>query len=760
MKEPIVTLTLIQSVLSSVSLVLFNCILKKITKNRKIIVLFTFLFLINFSQIVFTVSIETYIIAQFFLIIMWYFIISKLGKKMTWIDYTLLITLGIGALSITLTNYAQYIIGAFFLIYSKDKRLESITKYVLCLLTTLSVSILLSEVQSIIWPTAPLFFHQNILNLLSGSSEETLYISKIITISNFKNVLNSNFSYLLYFFNIAKPGNGIYITFVNSKITDIISILLFVLFVCLNITYISKKRKAILSDNLYLALLFTYLFNFGLHLIYGNTICFLYTCHYQFVMLLITAYILSELDCIKNNGYLLIIILISILCGRTIVKLIMIFTKTYAPIEYFRIAPLAIVVIALLLLITICLIKKKKIMLFLFLIVTSLGCIAHITINKKANENELSDYNKYSLLLKKYENQLKNFKNEYYIKTFSNYRKKMKVFFLGMATENKFLYKDGKIIRIKDNEIVYSFKYDKEVIVPNKFTIYLENKKEKALIYEDENGIFIKNGKSIKALYEREKPINLPDFTGNKYSEVLRVLLQEILFNIDGAEPKPNIFGYKQAYYRDAMLATMVMEYTNNIEIIKPWAMSLNKVYDNSRSIDINEADNLGELMYILGACNIKKGKLVDKIIKEIDDIRTEDNAISGMVDGMIQKYYPTVVAIYGANKMGINLNLTKPVVDDGYAKLTWYTDKIASNNYQESKYYPYINWAFYHYAPYGSLYMLDELYPLSYEGGEAVGDYKIEKECMISEYYCENQVFISHLWHASEMFLYIIDNQ
>ena len=98
------------------------------------------------------------------------------------------------------------------------------------------------------------------------------------------------------------------------------------------------------------------------------------------------------------------------------------------------------------------------------------------------------------------------------------------------------------------------------------------------------------------------------------------------------------------------------------------------------------------------------------------------------------------------------------PEKDDGYAKLTWYYDnKIASNNNIESKYFPYLNWAFYHYSPYTPLYVLDEIYPLSYEADETNSNIIIENECFVSEYYCKEKVYLAHMWHASEMFLFLV---
>ena len=130
--DPLITITLIQCLMSSISLVVFYKMLKCITKNKMLICLFTFLFAVNFSQIIFTVSIETYIMAQFFLILMWYFFVKNKDKELQDFDYIFLILLGVGSIAITITNFFQFVIVAFFLIVRKkdfpfDK--DTIEKY-------------------------------------------------------------------------------------------------------------------------------------------------------------------------------------------------------------------------------------------------------------------------------------------------------------------------------------------------------------------------------------------------------------------------------------------------------------------------------------------------------------------------------------------------------------------------------------------------------------------------------------------------------
>ena len=150
---------------------------------------------------------------------------------------------------------------------------------------------------------------------------------------------------------------------------------------------------------------------------------------------------------------------------------------------------------------------------------------------------------------------------------------------------------------------------------------------------------------------------------------------------------------------------------------------------------------------------------MINRILKEINSKKDKNGYISGLVDGTNQTYYPTILAIFGAKKGGIETVLSMPTVDDGYARLTWYSDyKVVTKNEQNVSYFPYINLAFYHYSRYGKLYILDELYPLSYESGDDNPGYKVENECFISDFYCKKDLYLSHAWTASEMFLMLID--
>lgn len=760
-KNKIIVVLILQSLVAAMSLVLFFNILKKIGIKDKLNTVLTLLFGLSLGQIVFASNVETYIFAQLFLILLWLFTAYKIDKKLKYWDYIILILLGIGSLAVTITNFVQFIIAIFFLIFLNPKEEHKFFNSIFVIGISVTLAIVLADLQGIVWPSAPNFFTKGLTDILYGTSEEKKYIDLGLSFDKFLNVINSNFGFQFNLSNLKMMGTGLYLYFVKSMIINVISIIMSIAFLLINVKFIYDTRKDILKHKFYYAMLFVYLANFILHLFYGNTIAFLYICHYNFAIIIMLAYILNyykKNDITSDKIFYLLVGLISLLSLKSIITMFIALQPVFNSIEYFSKVP--VVLLALVFALLFLIIFKKKITKIISIILMIIILLAGWkTINYKEPQcYNCDEYQIYEKKFETYEKQLKDMKNSFSVRAYSEVDEPIGIFYFGMADRTKILYKNGKLINIKTKEIIKEFEYTDELIVPNEYTVVLKNNNTIYKIVENEKGIYLYTDGKEEVIVNGNKPINLPEFDDYKYSEILKVLHQEILFNIDGDTPKPNIFGYSSAWYRDSMLATMVLEETNNTSLFENWVRSINKIYDNSRDKNINEADNLGELLYIIGAVGVDRPDLINDILIEIDRLKDEDKTIGGMVDGIFQKYYPSVLAIYGAEKNNIKLDLNIPKKDDGYAKLTWYYPPIESHMEQVSSFYPYINWAFYHYANYGLLYVLDEIYPLSYEGGNTEEPGKVENECFVSEYYCNKNLYISHMWTASEIFLMLLE--
>ena len=534
-------------------------------------------------------------------------------------------------------------------------------------------------------------------------------------------------------------------------------------FFAINIYYMIKTKFKIKNDKYYYAMFLTFLGNFLFHLIYGNNISFIYTCHYNFLILLILAYIFYKLKIhiFDHKPFSIILVSVAILLSiKNIVQMFVILAPRYNPVTSISYLPIVITIIPILL-ICLLLFQKKHIRALSTIVAIILVFVAHYALNyKKPVEIDPDDvFTKYDASLTVYKNQLKELKNTYMVKNFLEPEESIGIFYFGMADRRKILYKDGKLIDIKTKEIIKDIPYTRELIVPNEYTVLLEDQDNNIYIIEENTeGIFLSKNGEKETLVESNHEIQLPEFDGKTYSEILKVLHQEVLFNIDGSEPKPNLIGYPQAFYRDAMVATMVLEETGNVHLLDDWLYSIDSIYDYSRSPEIKETDNLGELLYMIGATGVDRQDLVDEIMTEIENIRTEDFMISGYIDSLDQKYYPTAIALLGEKKLGLTPNLVLNNIDDGYGKLTWYYDNpsLVWGDFMDARLFPYLGWAQLHDTTYGMVYILDEIYPLSYEAGDPKPGYRAEPYCFVSEFYCENCTHISHIWDAAEKFLFM----
>ena len=755
----------LQCLLGSFNVLMIYLILKKIGLDKKKSLLLTIIFGFMSNQIVFTASIETYIFAQFFLMLLWLFTLYNIDKKFTLWKYIFITFLGVMSIAVTLTNFVQFIIACSLLtVFNKKLDKKLINRFVIygaILFCSFSIAVLLADSQLIVWKSSPNFYVKNVQDFRGHKSEENLYMS----MPNKDSVVNQFNVLFGDSFNIAslKWKYNTYLLFNHNIFTKVISILLGILFFVLNILFIIKDKFNFKKNKYYYALFLAFLFNFCFHLIYGNGISFIYTCHYNFIMIILIGYLIKEskLKIFDNNKINIAIVLLLIcLSIKNIIRMCIILRPRYIPVEYFSYTPILLLGIDLLL-ISLIIFRKKYLKLISLLLVILMIFGTHKLLNTKKVEvidkNDL--FKQYEVSLNKYKKQIIDMKNTYNVKYFIEPKEPIGIFYFGMGDRKKIVYKDGKLIDLKTKEIIKEVDYSDELIVPNEYSVLLKDKKDNVyLIEENEDGIFFSKNNDKEKIVESGKEIHLPEYDGMRYSEILKVLHQEVLFNIDGSEPRPNIIGYYKPFYRDAMVATMVLEDTDNVHLIADWVKNLDSIYDYARSSEIKEPDNLGELLYMIGATKVDRDDLVEEVLDEIENIRTEDNMIHGNIDSAEQKYYPTAIALFGEEKLGIKPNLSLGNIDDVYGKLTWYyhNPNMIWAQFIDAPLFPYLGWAQRHYTEHGLVYMLDEIYPLSYEAGTPKPGYKAEPYCFISEFYCENVTHISHLWDASEKYLFL----
>jgi hypothetical protein len=364
----------------------------------------------------------------------------------------------------------------------------------------------------------------------------------------------------------------------------------------------------------------------------------------------------------------------------------------------------------------------------------------------------------------KYRQQLAELKKEFRAVDMPDVR----FFLFGMGNRTKLLYKDGKLINAMNGKIIYAWQLKSQTIIPNDYRVNLETLSNIPVsIFENEEGVFIKENGKETLVEGTGTPVKLPSFGGYKYSEVLKVLHNEILINIVDSKPVPNIFVYKNPWRRDGAMMAMCLNKTGNMELIRNWILSLNDPYDRNNAGE-TEADNLGETLYLLSFFSDKNHPLVRQILAEIPKYEVKDingEYIKGRTDFHEAPVYQTKWLKYGLHALGIDNSYTIPQIQDNYSSLFWwdYKDsymKGTSDAYDEWKndFYPYIGWAADHFHGLKRNPVSNRDYPLTWETEASQADYK--GMAIIDDQYVRDKNSSPHTWHAAEVFLYLIENE
>ena len=324
-----------------------------------------------------------------------------------------------------------------------------------------------------------------------------------------------------------------------------------------------------------------------------------------------------------------------------------------------------------------------------------------------------------------------------------------------MGHREKTVYKDGKLARVADSSVLYSWDVQNEEFIFDKYTVILTLKSgETVKIYENCHGVYV-NDECIA-----RSELNLPDFEEYKYPKQLRILHHEILISFIGNKPVPNIYVYDKPWYRDGAMMALVLDKTGNIDLMREWAMSVSDIYDMNNKGN-REPDNLGQLAYVLSFFTDKENDTVKAILKEAEQIM-KNGILTGITDYNHHEIYSTLWLKYGLERLNIPTDFIKiPKEFDSYARMFWMdrseveTDTPYGNEYNE--WYPYLWWAVEHFMndPIDES-LLEIRYPMSWEICASEANY--ENIAPLSTEYAKNRCGAPHSWHAAEMFMYLIE--
>ncbi len=318
-----------------------------------------------------------------------------------------------------------------------------------------------------------------------------------------------------------------------------------------------------------------------------------------------------------------------------------------------------------------------------------------------------------------------------------------------------------KFILTKENDTKYKLiEYDtKKDILTNltiekidykNYTIFFNNNIK---IYENEYGIYIETEGQIETL-DDSIYINIPNFAGYEHEEQLKILFNEVMVNITEDGPKPNFIAYDGVWYRDACIVAKVLQETNNLEQIYTWINSIDKIYDEQNGV--KEADNLGQVLYLISLTKNKNQLIIEKVLQEAENLRTEDGYIDGFTDGNKHPVYQTKWLIYGMEELGIDSFYYKvPDIIDSYAELLWFYKEENTHKIKNNDRWQYLEFANLHYNK-SKINYRNTMYPISNEILPSKANF--ENMNLLNKNFSKAHIVTPHAWSASEMFLYLLD--
>lgn len=787
-KNGVLSIIIFSSIVSSLNVVGIYLFSTLFSKNNKLNIIIATIFGFCFSNIVFTVGIELYNLAALVLIYLWYFG-AKILKEQNKINkkyYLILYFLGIFTLGITITNYIVFLIVSLVLLLSKKVNFKNLV--VLNLAIIISCFLLVS-LQNIVYHSTPKlssYFQESL-------KEEADYTIKSLELQNIKNTFKGDYLNSIIasdLFVKEEIGNNV-LDF--QKVTKINLVVLAIFFGVIGFLIIKNFKSNFLLN---IGIILTILFNSILHTFYGNNATFLYSLHFLYLFFLLLIVNLSQKENNKLKHFLLLFTIYEIIFNLKSFNKLLMFVKNYIDasfwaqtfttkslVIFYSFIACFIVIFTILIYWQIkLLIKNRKSYLYISLIFTIIFMLSGFTLiettpsynklgfisiasEKERIQNEkdklLSKLEKiypkeikaYHKLTKEYNSLIK----DYNLQT-TDILNNDSYYFLGFAGRKKIIYLNGKLMNFDDKSVIHDFgKVKFDLVIPNIYTVIVvttDNHYYK--ITENSKGIYIND----KLIADTDVAIKLENFSNLKYQEVLKTLYGEILFNIKDGKIIPNILVYNKAWYRDAALGAMVLLNTNNLDLIESWILNETEIYDLQNKGN-KEPDNLGEMLYILALFDQKNDKLISKIKNEAKKIaQKNDNGyyLTGLTDYAAHTSYQNSWYKLAINKLGEKYEFSKDVPTTTYTSLAWWDpDGCLPSDYEAQTNYPYLDWAKGHCShDTHNIYVNSDVYPMSWESNASEAKY--QQMDILSSYYVDNRISPTHVWTASEMILFLLD--
>ncbi len=307
-------------------------------------------------------------------------------------------------------------------------------------------------------------------------------------------------------------------------------------------------------------------------------------------------------------------------------------------------------------------------------------------------------------------------------------------------------------------ETVQRWPVRREKFEPENYRVVLETDDGPVTLFEDEEAFWLEQKQDRLAL--SRSPVLLPDFARHPRADLLRALHAELLVNILPWGPVPNLWVYSRPWYRDAAMMALCFERTGNVDLLRPWIVSLRQPFDyNNRGLA--EPDNLGQALYLASLAGGAELPVVAAALKEAQGCR-QGNHLRGLSDFAEHPVYQTKWLKFGLKRLGLEDPYVIPQIADSYSALFWMDFKEQHVphprfNQEMLKNYPYLHWAeahFYGDPPPETLSASD--FPLTREVKASEADYS--RLGFLSPHWVEQRWSSPHTWHGAEIFLYYLE--
>jgi hypothetical protein len=336
-------------------------------------------------------------------------------------------------------------------------------------------------------------------------------------------------------------------------------------------------------------------------------------------------------------------------------------------------------------------------------------------------------------------------------------------FLFGMGKRAKLLYKAGSLVSATTGKVLQKWPAKTSTIVPPAYCVAITTVSGASVrIVEDERAVWIEENAGRHALEGTQHPVRLPAFRECRYPQVLRVLHQELLVNVIEGKPVPNFFVYPKPWYRDGAMMAMCFKATGNLGLIRDWVLGLTEPYDRNNAGE-TEADNLGQVLYLVSLVADRNHPLVEKVLKEMPRFEVDTPGgkhLKGRSDFAFHPAYQTKWAKYGLRALGLPDAHVVPRIEDSYSALFWmdYRDTYVKTEDAGSLSYPYLNWACDHFHGLKRSPISNRDYPLTWEKDASAANYA--GMSIISDEYRQQRLAAPHTWHAAEIFLYLLQQK